>query len=242
MIRRVAAVFVALVLVSCADLPRSVNDTSKIKTIAIVTAVSDTFSLYYNEEVPIKGEGVEDVPVKWGIRQRLENRLSSILGKYYQIRTLDRDPTPILTGVARKYRHDPWAHEGNAIAGAVKENIRKGQVDAVIVCADHAGAFYKYTSGWSRDYPYYLGVDYSIYVFDGATLDLIGSASSSVYRKRVVPVGEYDMPTIDIDLGWRGKPYSEISAAKKTFLREGVYRLIDISVPFTLRERLHLIP
>ncbi len=111
-----------------------------------------------------------------------------------------------------------------------------------MVAVDRGGALYHAQGApGGGDYPFYIGYLYVIYVFDGNSLALMGHDFGSIYRKRL-GFNEYDNAAIDVDLGWRGEPYGSLPAEKKNFLRRGLYDLIDRSVPFTLKDRLHFVP
>jgi hypothetical protein len=71
---------------------------------------------------------------------------------------------------------------------------------------------------------------------------LIGNDYGSAPRKSSNLLIDYDNPAIDIDIGWRGESYASLPDSTKSLIRNDIYELIDISAPFTLRNRLHLIP
>lgn len=232
------SLLLALVLTGCATIVHPVDNTKNIRTVAVIVAAQDMLTLTYVGWLQVKHE---DVSVDWGIPQRLTDRMKSELGSSYEVKSLRESPDAALLAATKDLRGDGFADAGSHMIDFVKTSVGKGQVDAIVAVAETSGASYKYAAGGGPDYPFYIAYMYRVMVFDGHTLEPIASEFGSIYRKRPLGINEYDNPAVDVDLRWRGEPYASMSETTREHIRAGVYYLIDQSVPFTLRNQLHLL-
>jgi hypothetical protein len=230
----VAGIALALLLSAC-NVVRPVDDPGWIRTVAVVSGVNDIMTMRYTGHWT---GGREDVPVEWGLRDRMRERFTEALRERYEVRKLDRDVSAAVAEATLPTRDSNFTGPDDAVDRVVK-TLAPGQVDAIVVIADRHGALYSYRVG-GPDFPYYVGYMYDVYVYDGRTLERIGKESGSVYRNRL-GFSSYDNAATDVDIGWRGEPYATLPDRKKDFLRRAVYDLIDRSAAFTLG-RLHMLP
>jgi hypothetical protein len=236
---KMALIFLALLLTSCATPVSAVKNTSKIHSVAVVAAVQDLLTMEYKGWLDVNKE---DIAVDWELRKRLADSVTAALADTYEIKTLAEDPAPLLIDATRSIRGSNFIGPTDVVVEQVRKHVSPGQADAVLVVVDTSGALYHYQKGPGGDFPFYVGYFYIVFVFDGNTLALLGHQYGSIYRKRSLGLNEYDNPAIDVDIGWRGEPYASLALAKKEYLRRSVYELIDRSVPFTLKNQLHFAP
>jgi hypothetical protein len=227
-----------LTLSGCVTVVGTVANRDRIRTIAVVSAVHDTVTMRYRG---LLSSHQEDAPVDWALRKRLDDRLVTTLAQTYQVKKLNEDLVPIISKETESTRGNGFAFPESKVMELVKNNTKPGQVDTIVVVFDTDGAMYTCCAG-GGDYPFYAGFMYRVLVMDGTTFTLLGNDFGRVPRRQSTLIVDYDNPAIDIDIGWRGEQYASMAPSMKNTIRDDVYALIDQSVPFTLRNRLHLIP
>src|SRR5690349_15385516 len=181
-------------LLSSCNVVRPVDDAGRIRTVAVVAGVNDIMTMRYTGHWTTERE---NVPVDWGLRDRVGERFTEVLRKRYEVRKIDPDISAAVAEATLPTRGSNFSGPDEAVARVVK-TITPGQVDAIVVIADRDGALYSYRVG-GPDFPYYVGFMYHVYVYDGRTLERIGKEYGSIPRNR--PLLPYDNPAIDIDIG-----------------------------------------
>lgn len=231
--------FLLFILGACASINSPVADRNKIRTIAVVSAVHDTVTLVY---AGILTSHAEDVPVDWALRERLKDRLVSTLARTYQVRSLNENLAPMVSAATMFGRNNGFSFPASRVVELVKSHTKPGQVDAIVVAFDTEGAMYRCCFGGGGVDPRYVGFMYQVLVIDGKTFALLGSEAGGIARRGSTLLINYDLPAVDVDIGWRGEASSAMTPIMMNTIHYYLYGLIDESVPFTLRNRMHLIP
>lgn len=229
--RRCFLAGLAAAAAGCAPLEKTSapNDLARIRSVAPIAALEDRFELSYVGLTVFNNEQ-EVISPGWKANDHVLALLDSTLRVRREVRPVRYDPAAFRgadVGVV-----DARLGKPSELGPRLRSVVQPGVADAILVIAGPKVGYID-----SARQGFWVGVNYTATLFDGASFEPVGRVLSAVRCKLAVCLREDMTSRRDATLSWRwrGEPFAKMPQAVQDDIRRQVFAVMDESLLYSVQ-------